>query len=170
MKTASAAARLETARRVRAITAGSQTLFMVNDDPDLAVAAGADGVHLGQDDEPLGVARRRCPSLRIFGLSTHSPSQVDAAIALRPDYIGVGPVFPTPSKAQPDPTLGLEVMGRMVAAAVAAGITPVAIGGIDEENLPSVLAHGATNYAVIRAVCAATDPLAAIRRLQRLEP
>lgn len=168
MKTASSDARLETARLLRAITAGSVTRFIVNDDPDLAVAVGADGVHLGQDDESLSMVRARCPSLRIFGLSTHSLAQVAAAVSELPDYIGVGPVFPTPSKARPDPTLGVVGMERMVATAVAAGITPVAIGGINAENLHRVLAHGAVNYAVIRAVGAASDPLAAIRHLQTL--
>lgn len=167
MKGASRAEVVATARRLRVITAGSATLLIVNDDADAAAAAEADGVHLGQEDEPLAAARRRHPGLRVFGLSTHNEAQAAAAAALRPppDYIGVGPVFPTPTKARPDPVLGLERAGRILAATP---LTAVAIGGIDEHNLPDVLRAGARNFAVVRAVCARPDPGAAIRSLQEI--
>lgn len=152
----------ETARRLRAITAGTGTLFIVNDDPALAAEVGADGVHLGQSDMPVPVARERFPQLKIFGLSTHSPAQVAAARAAAPDYIGVGPVYATPTKEIPDATLGLETMREMLAAAPCPA---VAIGGIDAARLPAVLAAGARNFAVVRAVCASADPYAAIQRL-----
>ncbi|MDD5708403.1 MAG: thiamine phosphate synthase [Kiritimatiellae bacterium] len=153
------------ARVLRAITAGSSTRLIVNDDADLAAEVGADGVHLGQDDEALEEARRRHPGLSVLGLSTHNEAQAAAARVIGPSYIGVGPVFATPSKARPDPVLGLARMGHIVAAS---SLTTVAIGGIDESNLPDVLAAGAVNVAVIRAVCAQPDPYSAIRRLQRL--
>lgn len=155
----------ETARRLRAITAGSTTRFIVNDDADLASEVGADGVHLGQGDEALPQARSRHPELAVFGLSTHRASQAADAQRLSPTYIGVGPVFPTPSKAKPDPVLGLERAGAILRSTP---LTSVAIGGIDEANLPSVLAAGASNFAVVRAVCAQADPYAAILRLQAL--
>ena len=154
-----------TAKNLRAITAGTPTLFIVNDDPGIAAETGADGVHLGQSDLPLPVARERFPSLKIFGLSTHSLAQVEAACKLAPDYIGVGPVYATPTKEIPDATLGLETMQKMIAAA---HVPAVAIGGIDAFRLPDVLRAGARNFAVVRAVCRASDPYAAIRRLQEI--
>ena len=163
MKHASREQIVATAKNLRAITAGTQTLFIVNDEPEIAAEVGADGVHLGQGDMPIPLARERFPSLKIFGLSTHSPAQVEAAKTLKPDYIGVGPVYTTPTKAIHDATLGLETLSQMLAAAHSPA---VAIGGIDETRLPEVLRAGAKNFAVVRAVCASADPYAAIRRLQ----
>jgi thiamine-phosphate pyrophosphorylase len=151
-----------TARAVRAITAGSETRFILNDDADLAAHIGADGVHLGQTDEPLDAARARHPNL-LFGLSTHDAQQAGAACARQPDYIGVGPVFATPTKDLPDPTLGLDILGAIIRQSP---ITTVAIGGIHAENLPAVLRAGAINFAVVRDVCASATPYDAIRRLQ----
>lgn len=156
---------LETAKKMRAITAGTPTLFIVNDDPEIAAEADADGVHLGQSDLPLPVARERFPSLKIFGLSTHSPEQVAAACAVSPDYIGVGPVYATPTKEIPDATLGIETMQKMLAAAPCPA---VAIGGIDASRLPTVLHAGAKNFAVVRAVCASENPFTAIQKLQKI--
>ena len=163
MKSENPECALEMARRLRAITANTQTHFIVNDDPDLAAEVGADGVHLGQDDEPIAVARARHPGIRIWGLSTHDEAQAAAAQTFAPDYIGVGPVFPTPTKARPDPTLGLERMGRIVKASACAA---VAIGGINARNLREVLAAGAVNFAVVRPVCESSQPESAIRELQ----
>jgi thiamine-phosphate pyrophosphorylase len=166
MKNQSREAVLETARTVASICRGTATRFIVNDDPALAVEAGADGVHLGQDDMPIPSARKRFPDLACFGLSTHNEAQARAAESVKPDYIGVGPVFATPTKAIPDPTVGLERLGKIVAASP---LACVAIGGIDADTLPAVLKAGARNYAVVRAVCGAPDPLSAIRRLQEIE-
>lgn len=156
---------LAVARRIRALTRGTATRFIVNDDPDIAVACGADGVHLGQDDLPLPEARRRYPSLRLFGLSTHNLDQARAAIPLQPDYIGVGPVYATPTKAVPDPTLGVKAAAEMIRAVP---FPAVAIGGLDFKTLPSILRAGARNFAVVRAVCASDDPYTAIRRIRAL--
>ena len=157
---------LPLAKRLREITRGSGTLFIVNDDPALAVAADADGAHLGQTDMPVSEARRRFPHLRHFGLSTHSMEQALAALEQKPDLIGVGPVFATPTKAVPDPVLGVEKMAAIIRATRHA-CPAVAIGGIHAGNLADVLAAGAQNVAVVRAVCGAPDPLAAIRELQK---
>jgi thiamine-phosphate pyrophosphorylase len=155
-----------TARAIREITAGSCTRFIVNDDVDLARQVNADGVHLGQRDLPLDEARRRWPAPgRIFGLSTHDEGQELRARALAPDYVGVGPVFATPTKAVPDPVLGLERMGAIVRSSP---LTTVAIGGITRENLAQVLQQGAVNFCVVRAVMRSPDPESAIAELQEL--
>ena len=152
-----------TARAMRGITRGSDTLLIVNDDPEAASLAEADGVHLGQGDMPLPEARAKFPGLRVFGLSTHSYAQMEAAKAVRPDYAGVGPVYATPTKAVPDPTLGPAEAGRIVRASP---WPTVAIGGIDAARLPETLRAGAINFAVVRAVCRDPAPYDAIRRLQ----
>ena len=163
MKHAARDAVLKEAREVRRITRGTDTLFIVNDDPSIAAEVEADGVHVGQDDMPVAEVRRQFPSVRIVGLSTHSPAQARAAIAQHPDYIGVGPVYATPTKDIPDPTLGLATMAEMIASVP---FPAVAIGGIDAARLPDVIAAGARNFAVVRAVCQSADPYSAIRRLQ----
>lgn len=156
----------ETAQAVREITAGTCTRFIVNDEVDVAREVAADGVHLGQSDLSLDEARRRWPdSGRIFGLSTHSEDQEVRARALRPDYVGVGPVFATPTKAAPDPVLGLERMGAIVRSSP---LPTVAIGGITRENLAQVLRHGAVNFCVVRAVMQSPDPEDAIAELQEI--
>lgn len=162
MKHASRDELLHTAREVRRVTQGTQTLFVVDDDPAVALMAGADGVHVGQTDMPPHEVRARFPGLRIVGLSTHNLAQVEASRTEPVDYIGVGPVYATPTKEIPDPTLGPELAGRMLAAAT---VPAVAIGGINLDTLPAVLAAGARNYAVVRAVCASPTPQAAIEAL-----
>lgn len=159
MKHASREDILREAREVRRVTAGTGTLFIVNDDPLIASEVEADGVHVGQDDMAPDEVRSRYPDLRIVGLSTHNPDQVLASVTQPVDYIGVGPVYATPTKDIPDPTLGLETMGRMIAAAAHPA---VAIGGIDATRLPDVIAAGARNFAVVRAVCRSSDPYSAI--------
>ena len=151
-----------TGRALRDITAGTDTLFIVNDDPSIAAEVGADGVHVGQSDMPVPDVRRQYPSLGIVGLSTHNLEQAAASVALAPDYIGVGPVHATPTKKIPDPVLGYETAGRMIASVP---YPAVAIGGINAETLPAVLAVGARNYAVVRPVCQSSDPYGAIMRL-----
>lgn len=153
---------LHEAREVRRVTQGSDTLFIVNDDPTIAAEVGADGVHVGQDDLSPKEVRLRFPKLKIVGLSTHNLDQVIAANDEPVDYIGVGPVYATPTKDIPDPTLGLETMGAMIAASLRPA---VAIGGIDINRIPSVLAAGAKNFAVVRAVCQSSDPYTEICRI-----
>jgi len=157
---------LAVARRLRRITFGSATLFIVNDDVEIAADSDADGVHLGQDDMSIAEARVRWPAPgKVFGLSTHNEEQERRARESAPDYIGVGPVFATPTKEQPDPTLGLERMGRIVRASP---LTTVPIGGIDLHNLPAILRQGAVNFCVLRAVNLDPNPLSAISALQAI--
>ena len=108
---------LREAREMRRVTQGTETLFIVNDDPALAAEAEADGVHVGQDDMSPVEVRAKFPQLKVVGLSTHNLDQVRASWEQPIDYIGVGPVYATPTKDIPDPTLGPEMAGRMIAAA-----------------------------------------------------
>ena len=164
MKGAPRDAVLETAIRVREITLGSDTLFIVNDDATIARDTDADGVHLGQRDMPIDEARRlwSAPDKR-FGLSTHNEQEAVVASRLSPDYIGVGPVFATPTKAVPDPVLGPARMGTILRSVP---VPAVALGGIDRGNLAEVLRCGARNFCVVRAVNRRPDPETAIRELQ----
>ena len=161
---------LAMARRLRRITAGSRTLFFVNDRPDVARLAEADGVHLGQTDLPPAEARRIVGPRMLIGKSTHNLAQMRAALAESPDYVAVGPIHPTDSKAVPDPVLGLKRAGRMLGLARKAGVPAVAIGGINPETLPGVLEAGFESYALITSVGRAADPGRAIAALRRLEP
>jgi thiamine-phosphate pyrophosphorylase len=134
-------------------------LFVVNDDPQLAVEVEADGVHVGQDDMAVAAARVIVGPERLVGLSTHSPAQIDAAEAV--DYIGVGPVYATPTKPGYRP-VGL---GLVRYAAVRARVPFFAIGGIDTSNASEVFAAGARGISVVRAIGDAEDPEVAAREL-----
>ena len=155
MKKASREDILREAREVRKVTKGTDTAFSVNDDPFIAAEVEADGVHVGQGDMSPREVRSLFPQLSIVGLSTHNLSQVAAANDEDVDYIGVGPVYATPTKEIPDPTLGLETMGNMIRLS---RHQAVAIGGINKSNLPAVRQAGAENFAVVRAVCQSSDP------------
>lgn len=121
--------------------------IIVNDRVDVALAAGADGVHLGQDDLPPAEARKILGPDAIIGFSTHSVEQATAALELPIDYLAIGPIFATSTKLNPDPVVGLEGL-REVRSAI--GSFPlVAIGGIDRENARSVLDARADSVALI---------------------
>jgi thiamine-phosphate pyrophosphorylase len=113
--------------------------LVANDRPDLAILAGCDLVHVGQDDMPIDRVRRIAPGLAI-GVSTHTLEQLEAALAARPAYVAYGPVFATTSKLNPDPVVGVAGLGAAYARARAAGIPLVAIGGITFERARSLLA------------------------------
>jgi thiamine-phosphate pyrophosphorylase len=143
---------VRTSERFRAACAAHGALLILNDRPDLAAAAGADGVHVGQDDTDVAAARRAVGPDRLVGLSTHTPTQVDAAAGA--DYIGVGPVFETPTKPG-RPAVGLELVRY---AATRAQVPFFAIGGIGVDNAASVAGAGARRVAVVRALTQAGDP------------
>jgi thiamine-phosphate pyrophosphorylase len=149
---------LDVAREFRRLCSAHSALFIVNDSPELAAAAGADGVHLGQEDVPVADARRVFGGL--VGLSTRSPEQIAAAGDA--DYIGVGPVFETPTKP------GRAAVGpELVRQAARSAHAPwFAIGGIDLTNLTAVVAAGATRIAVVRAIADAPDPEQASRAIR----
>ncbi|HEX2294828.1 MAG TPA: thiamine phosphate synthase [Actinomycetota bacterium] len=139
--------------------------FFVNDRPDVARAAGATGVHLGQDDLPAPSAREILPGGSI-GWSTHSKEQIDDALGWDepPAYIAVGPVFETPTKPG-RPATGVDLL-RYAAKTVPAGLPWFAIGGIDESNLPEVVDAGARRIVVVRAIADAPDPATAAAALR----
>jgi len=163
-KTASTRQLIEEATRLLQITRAANIPLIINDRVDIAVAAGADGVHVGQDDLPVSAVRKVLSPGRIVGKSTHGLEQARGADREGADYIAVGPIFPTPTK--PDyPSVGLKLISQ-VKACVNRPI--VAIGGIDETTLPDVLAAGAECVAVVRAVCGADDVEQAARTLKQL--
>lgn len=125
--------------------------IIINDRADIALTLRADGVHLGQDDLPPAAARRLLGPDAVIGFSTHSTVQALAAANMPIDYIAVGPIFPTPSKANPDPIVGLDGLRRI---REIVGIPLVAIGGITAENAPEVISAGADAVAVISAILA----------------
>jgi thiamine-phosphate pyrophosphorylase len=144
-----------------------KVIFIVNDMLDLALAVGADGVHLGQDDLPQDAAHELVSKFGakefLIGRSTHSLEQALQAEQEGADYIGIGPVFATPTKPTYDP-VGLDLV-KAVASQVK---TPhVAIGGIDLSNVQHVLEAGAKRVAVVRAVCGAADVAEACRQMKR---
>jgi thiamine-phosphate pyrophosphorylase len=136
-------------------------LFIVNDRADLALAVGAGGLHVGQDDLPAAAARRILPAGMMLGVSTHDPDQARRALADGADYVAVGSIFPTGTKA------GFHLVGPELVRALRPEIPVplVAIGGITADNAAEVIEAGADAVAVISAVCAADDPEAATRRL-----
>jgi thiamine-phosphate pyrophosphorylase len=153
-------------RRFARIAAGHGALFILNDRPDLVAAAGADGVHVGQDDVDVADARAIVGADRLVGLSTHSPEQVDRAGRAAVDYIGVGPVHATPTKPGRS-AVGLE----LVRYAAEHGSVPFfAIGGISPANVRAVRSAGAERVAVVRALTDAPDPAAAAGVLRRALP
>ncbi len=162
-KRATGRALLAEATRLLRITGPAGVPLIINDRADVAAAAGAGGVHLGQADLPAADARRLLGPAAIIGQSTHSRAQAQAAMQEPVDYIGLGPLFATPTK--PDSgAIGLELIGPVVREARCA---VVCIGGIDAGTLEPVLAAGASCVAVVRAVCAAPDPEAAARALKQ---
>ena len=152
---------LRVALVLRTITRGTATLFIVNDRPDIALAAGADGVHVGQEDLPAEDVRRLIGPKRLLGLSTHNLKQVEAANDAPVDYIGFGPLYATTSKTRPDPVLGPTSLGQALAIA---RHPIVAIGGLTLARIRQLhpRPHSA---AVIRAASDASDPLSMMRAL-----
>jgi thiamine-phosphate pyrophosphorylase len=153
---------LDVARQLKEILDGKESLFIINDDVSVAREVGADGVHLGQDDEDYHRARSFLGKDAVIGLSTHHMKQVQRANALGPDYIGVGPVFSTQTKKNPDPVLGPEAMGELVHAAQ---VPAVAIGGIQAQNVGQVRDHGAKNFCAVGALNSSHEPERALDEL-----
>ena len=161
MKGASEEEVVSTARRLREIIPDGVT-FIVNDHPEIAARVGADGVHLGQDDMPFDEARRIVGPDAVIGLSTHNPRQTVDACAVGPDYIGVGPVWATPTKKNPDPAIGIDGMRAMLDLAT---VPAVVLGGIDHSNVAEVIAGGARNVCAVRCINASKDPGAELDRM-----
>ena len=154
---------LRVARMARRVCDGAGAALIVNDRIDIALAADADGVHLGQNDLPLGEARRIAGGLWI-GVSTHDVAQVRSACAGGADYLGFGPVFTTTTKERPDPVQGIA--GLRAAVAAAGGTPIVAIGGITAEHAAEIYRTGAQAICAISAVNSARDPGDAARQFR----
>ncbi len=153
--------RLEEVTKLRELTSQYNALFIINDRLDLALAVKADGIHLGQQDLPIAVARQILGPQGIIGRSTTSPAEMSKAISEGADYLGVGPVYTTPTKPG-KPAAGLDY----VRYAVANSPLPwYAIGGIDTSNLGEVIAAGAKKIAVVRAIMEADNPTQATQNL-----
>ncbi len=162
---------LADARAIRALCAQHEALFIVNDHVDLALAVGADGVHLGPRDLPVDAARPLVPAGFLIGASTNNADEARRAVEQGASYVAIGSVFPTASK-DPERTRAASVERvREVKSAVdpsaSSGrrVPVVAIGGINSSNIDEVIAAGADAVAVISAVCAADDPRAAAAEL-----
>lgn len=153
------------ATMARRVCAAAGAALVVNDRVDVALAVGADGVHLGQTDLPLAEARAIAGERLWIGISTHDLEQVRAALAGGADYLGYGPVFPTETKVNPDPVQGIDKLRAATALARASGTPVVAIGGITPERAAAVYAAGAAAACAIGAVNAAADVAAAARRM-----
>ena len=150
----------ETSLALRVLTRATGASLVVNDRPDIAAAVDADGVHLGQTDVPVAVARRLLGSDRWIGVSTHDVAEARRAIDDGADYLGVGPIFPTTSKAGALPARGLDLL-RAVRALTDRPL--VAIGGIGPDTAATVLAAGADAVAMIGALARVPDPAGAVR-------
>jgi thiamine-phosphate pyrophosphorylase len=160
-KTASLAELWPRARALRERCRAAGVGFIVNDRADLALALDADGLHLGQEDLPAAAARRLLRPGMLLGVSTHDEDQVRRAVADGADYVAVGSLYPTASKAD------FQLVGPALVRAVRplVPVPLVGIGGITPERAPEVIAAGADGVAVISAVCGAPDPAAATRAL-----
>jgi thiamine-phosphate pyrophosphorylase len=157
---------LETSRQLAEAARQAGANFFVNDRPDLAYLSGAHGVHVGQDDLSVEQARAIIGQDHWVGVSTHNPQQFQHAIATSADYVAIGPIFATTSKANPDPVVGTDMIRRL-RPLTAKPI--VAIGGIRLENAAEVIEAGADSVAVISEILAAADPAArAAQLIQRL--
>jgi thiamine-phosphate pyrophosphorylase len=153
---------LALARELRALTRSRDALLFINDRVDLALAVGADGVHLGPADLPLSCARHWAGRFLALGYSTDDPEEARQAVAQGADYLGCGAVFGTRTKDVGSEAIGVERLNRV---AHAVPVPVLAIGGIDETNVDQVARTEAAGVAVVRAVMAAPDPREATRRL-----
>ena len=153
---------IEIARNMKRLCSEADVTFIVNDRLDVAIAAEADGVHLGQDDFPIPMARELLGEGRIIGGSAATLDDARKCLSEGADYVGFGPVYPTSSKDDAGPVSGIDILKQVVE------IIPlpiIAIGGVGAENIPDVMRAGARGIAVISAVCCQDDPEEATRAL-----
>ena len=164
-KTGSTREMIEVAQQMKRLCAESGVLFVVNDRVDVALASGADGVHLGQDDFPIPLARKLLGEESIIGGSAGTLEEARKCLSDGADYVGFGPVYPTASKEDAGPASGLGLLRKVVETVP---LPVIAIGGVDEENTQDVMEAGAHGIAVISAVCCQENPKQATRALSRV--
>lgn len=150
---------------LRQLTEAAGALLIINDHADLALAVGADGVHIGQDDMPPSAVRELIGPHLLLGISTHSPQQAQAAVRAGADYIGVGPLYSTRTKVDVCEPVGLEYLEY---AAKNIQIPFVAIGGIKQHNLAEVVSRGAACVAMVTEIVGAEDPAACITAIRKI--
>jgi len=155
---------LANAKRLKALLAPRGVPLIVNDRVDVALAAGADGVHLGQDDMPPADARRLVGAEMLIGTSVHNAREAAGVDPELVDYVGVGPAFGTASKANPDPAIGPSGVAELRRRV---GLPAVAIGGITADNANRLADTGVDGVAVISAICHADDPRTAAEHIRR---
>ncbi|MBC8133466.1 MAG: thiamine phosphate synthase [Deltaproteobacteria bacterium] len=163
-KSASASQLAVLARAIQPAARRTSIPFCVNDRLDVALAVRADAVHLGQNDLPLADAHKVAGGRLLVGVSTHNLEQARTAVTGGADYIGLGPIFATTTKANPDPVVGTNLL-KEISTGVAAAIPVVAIGGITLVSVTDLVGAGAAAAALIGAIEAAGDPVAAARAI-----
>ena len=156
---------VQEAKRIKKFLSSYKIPLIINDRIDVALACGADGVHIGQEDMPYAIARKLMGPKAIIGLSVEDWGDVEESQKLDVDYIGVSPVFPTPTKTDTKGAWGLSGLAKIKAFS---RHPLVAIGGINESNAREVIAAGADCIAVVSAICAAPNPAAATRNLKSI--
>ncbi|MFZ3045246.1 MAG: thiamine phosphate synthase [Desulfatirhabdiaceae bacterium] len=164
-KSASTRFFIEEARRIQKILAPYAVPLIINDRVDVALAVGADGVHIGQEDMPYPLARKLLGPGAIIGLSVETPEQVEAAQDLDVAYLGVSAIFATPTKTNTRNHWGLDGIRKVRSMS---RHSLVAIGGITASNAAEVMQAGADSLAVVSAICSAPDPQKATEHLQRI--
>ena len=147
---------LAAAREIKRITRNTTTQLVINDRPDIALLADADCLHLGQDDLSIQDARKIVGEKMAIGLSTHSIRQAEKALQHNPAYIGFGPIYPTPTKANPDPPVGTDKIAEVVKMAAQKQIPVVAVGGIFPQHIYRILDAGAQNLCMVRYLMEST--------------
>jgi thiamine-phosphate pyrophosphorylase len=155
---------IDTVRKLKQLCLGSSVTLIVNDRIDVAIAAEADGVHLGQNDFPIPLARKLLGESMIIGGSAATLEEAHRCLAEGADYIGFGPVYPTTSKEDAGPVTGIKLLKKAVQAIP---LPIIAIGGISIKNTSEVMQAGAQGIAVISAVCCQEDPEQATRSLKQ---
>ncbi|MBY5635062.1 thiamine phosphate synthase [Rhizobium leguminosarum] len=153
---------IETGRALKQALDGTGALLIVNDDVEAAIAIGADGLHIGQEDMDAMGARAMVGPEMILGLSVESEALAGAVDPDLVDYTGVGPVFATPTKADHKQPIGFDGLAMLVKASP---VPSVAIGGLKADHVAQVFAAGASGLAVVSAICGTPDPEAATRRI-----
>lgn len=154
--------RYEECKKIREITKKSGVLFIVNDNIDIAQLVNADGIHIGQDDMPVSEAKKLIGEGKIIGVSTHSPEQAEKAIAEKADYIGVGPIYSTETKDDVCSPVGIEYLEYAVKNVK---IPFVAIGGIKEHNLETIIEKGAARIALVSEIVGAENVNEKVNRI-----
>ncbi len=155
---------IEIARQMKRLCKDAGVTFIVNDRIDVAIAAEADGVHLGQDDFPIPLAREMLGESRIIGGSAATMDEARVCLSEGAEYVGFGPVYPTTSKEDAGPVSGIDILKQVVEAIP---LPIIAIGSISAENTPQVMDAGAHGIAVISAVCCQDDPEQATRAIHQ---